>query len=62
MHIICLGWVKNFSTNTLAFDIAQFFLSLNYCFLTYILQKTGLDSHIVKFFANYLTDMKTNYI
>ena len=37
MHIICLGWVKNLSTSTLAFDIAQFFSSLNHCFLTCIL-------------------------
>ena len=29
-HIIQAGWVKNLSTNTLAFDIAQFFPSLNY--------------------------------
>jgi len=29
-HIIQLGWTKNLSTNTLAFDIAQFFSSLNY--------------------------------
>jgi len=61
-HIICLGWVKNLSTSTLAFDITQFFPSLNHCFLTCILQKAGLDSHVVKFFANYLTDRKTNYV
>ena len=62
MHIICLGWVKNLSTSILAFDIVQFFPSLNHCFLTCILQKVGLDSHIVKFFTNYLTDRKTNYV
>jgi len=61
-HIICLGWVKNLSTSTLAFDIAQFFPSLNHCFLTCILQKAGLDSCIVKFFTNYLTNRKTNYM
>ena len=37
MHIICLGWIKNISTSILAFDIVQFFPSLNHCFLTYIL-------------------------
>ena len=62
MHIICLGWVKNLSTSILAFDITQFFPSLNHHFLTCILQKAGLDSHIVKFFANYLTNRKTNYV
>jgi len=29
-HIIWSGWVKNFLTSTLAFNIAQFFPSLNY--------------------------------
>jgi len=29
-HIIQTGWVKNLSTSTLAFDIAQFFPSLNH--------------------------------
>jgi len=29
MYIIWLDWTKNLSTNTLAFDISQFFLSLN---------------------------------
>ena len=37
IHIIHSGWVKNISTSTLAFDIAQFFPSLNHHFLTYIL-------------------------
>ena len=29
-YIICLGWTKNTSTSTLAFDILQFFPSLNH--------------------------------
>ena len=62
IHIICLGWIKNISTSILAFDIVQFFPSLNHCFLTYILQKVGLDIHIVNFFTNYLIDRKTNYV
>ena len=61
-YIICSGWVKNLSTSTLVFDIAQFFPSFNHCFLTCILQKVGLDSHGVKFFTNYLTNRKTNYM
>jgi len=61
-HIIHSGWVKNLSTSTLTFDIVQFFPSLNHCFLTCILQKVGIDSHIVMFFANYLTNRKTNYV
>ena len=60
-HIIYFGWVKNISTSTLAFDIAQFFPSLNHYLLTRILEKAGLNNHIVNFFANYFVGRKTNY-
>jgi len=59
-HIICSGWVKNLSMSTLAFDISQFFPSLNYHLLILILEKVGFDPRVVKFFSNYL-DRKTNY-
>jgi len=61
MHIICLGWVKSLLTSTLAFDITQFFPSLNHHFLTLILRKAGFDFHIANFFSNYLIGRKTNY-
>jgi len=60
-HIICSGWIKNSTTNTLAFDIIQFFLSLNYHFLICILQKVDLNSRVVNFFTDYLVGRKTNY-
>jgi len=60
-YIIQTGWIKNLSTSTLAFDIAQFFPSLNYCLLTLIMKKVGFNNCIVSFFANYLVDRKTNY-
>jgi len=61
-HIIQTGWVKNLSTSTLAFDIAQFFPSLNHWLLSLIMKKIGFDNHIVSFFTNYLVDRKTNYL
>ena len=61
MHIIQTGWVKDLSTSTLTFNIAQFFPSLNHCFLTLIMKKVDFDNHIVSFFAHYLVDRKTNY-
>jgi len=61
-HIIQTDWVKNLLTSTLAFDIAQFFPSLNHCLLTLIMKKVGFDSCIISFFANYLIDRKTNYL
>jgi len=60
-HIIHSGWVKNFSTSILAFDIAQFVPSLNYHFLTLILKKAGFDFYIAYFFSNYLIGRKMNY-
>jgi len=60
-HIIRMGWVKKLTTSTLAFDIAQFFPSLNHCLLTLIMKKAGFNNHIISFFSNYLVDRKTNY-
>ena len=62
IHIIWSGWTKNNSTSILAFDISQFFPSLNYWFLTWIICKAGLNTWVVNFFSNYLIDRKTNYL
>ena len=48
-YIIHLGWVKNLSTNTLVFDIAQFFPSLNHYLLTLILEKQVLTYVLLSF-------------
>jgi len=61
-HVIRSGWVKNKTTSTLAFDIAQFFPSLNYHLLTFILEKADLNSKVISFFTDYLIRRKTNYI
>ena len=61
-HIIQTGWVKNLSTSTFAFNIAQFFPSLNHQLLSLIMKKAGFNNRIVLFFANYLVDRKTNYL
>ena len=45
----------------LAFDIAQFFPSLNHHILTIILEKAGLDPKVALFFMDYLVKKKTNY-
>ena len=57
-----MGWVKNMSTSTLAFDIAQFFPSLNHYLFLLILKKAGFDSCIVKFFSNYLINRRMHYV
>ena len=61
-HIIQSGWTKGKTTSTLAFDISQFFPSLNHRLLTLILDKAGLEPKAIAFFANYLVRRKTNYL
>ena len=56
-----MGWVRNVTTSTLAFDIVQFFLLLNYCLLPCILGKASFDSKVKHFFSNYLVGRKTQY-
>ena len=62
IHIVRSRWVKGKSTSTLAFDISQFFPSLNHNLLTSILSKVGLESKVSNFFVNYLVQRKMNYI
>ena len=61
-YIIRSGWVKNKTMSILAFDIAQFFPSLNHCLLTLSLKKAGLDLKVTSFFADFLVRRKTNYM
>jgi len=60
-HFIQSGWIKNNMANTLAFNIAQFFPTLNHFLLPLILRKTGFDSKVNHFFSNYLVGRKTQY-
>ena len=48
-HFIYSGWVKYKITSTLAFNITQFFLSLNYCLFPLILRKAGFNSKVKHF-------------
>jgi len=48
-------------TSTLAFNIVQFFSSLNYHLLSCILSKASFTSKIEQFFSNYLVGRKTQY-
>jgi len=60
-HVIHSGWVKNRTTSILAFDIAQFFPSLNHYLLTLSLEKVDFDPRVTSFFADFLVQRKTNY-
>lgn len=61
-HIVRSGWAKGKTTSTLAFDIFQFFPSLNHHFLILVLEKVGLDPKVTNFFANYLVQRSTKYL
>ena len=61
-HFIQMGWVKNCTTSMLAFDIAQFFLSLNHHLFSSILIKASFEPKISTFFQNYLVGRKTKYL
>jgi len=61
-HIIHSGWTKRRTTSTLAFDISQFFPSLNHQLLVFILEKSGLDPKVTNFFTNYLVQRSTKYL
>ena len=60
-HFIHMRWVRNLPTSILAFDILQFFPSINYHLLLHILKKAGFDFKVIYFFSNYLVSRKTWY-
>jgi hypothetical protein len=45
-----------------AFDIAQFFPSLNHSLLVNILKRQGFPGEVVKFFSSYLKDRSTQFL
>ena len=61
-HLVHTGWAKEKKTSVVAFDIPQFFPSLNYAMLLAILQIQGFLSIMTKFFASYLVDQFTAYM
>ena len=49
-YFIYTGWIRNTLTNTLAFNITQFFPSLNYQLLPHILNKIRFNPKVFVFF------------
>jgi len=60
-HIICAGWLRQCHTSVIAFDIAQFFPSLNHEFLSICLNKAGLNTNVAGFFNSYHSNCSTIY-
>jgi len=61
MHLIQAGWLKQCYTSIIAFDITQFFPSLNHSFLSICLKKARLNTNIRGFFDSYHSDQSTTY-
>jgi len=60
-HLVRARWVKQCYTSVIAFDITQFFSSLNYVFLSSCLKKAGLNCCIINFFNSYHDNRSTKY-
>ena len=52
-YFVRSGWAKGLKTSVVAFDIAQFFPSLNHSMLTVILRHSGFADCLVDFFSDY---------
>jgi hypothetical protein len=60
-HIVHVGWRAKLKTSMVAFDLAQFFPSINHDVLFSILGKQGFAPEVVAFFRSYLVDQFTHY-
>jgi retron-type reverse transcriptase len=61
-HAIRAGWARKKKTSIIAFDVAQFFPSLNHNMLIAILRAQGFAPLLLNFFSDYLTGRKTEYL
>jgi hypothetical protein len=60
-HVVCAGWRAKLKTSIVAFDLAQFFPSINHDVLLSILDKQGFAPEVVAFFRSYPVDRSTCY-
>ncbi|KAJ2923473.1 hypothetical protein H1R20_g13621, partial [Candolleomyces eurysporus] len=60
-HLVRSGWAQKLQTSVVAFDVAQFFPSINHQFLLAVLEKLGFNRRVVAFFRSYLVDRFTTY-
>jgi hypothetical protein len=60
-HIVCTGWCAKLKTSVVAFDLTQFFPSINHNVLLSILDEQGFALEVVMFFKSYLVDWFIHY-
>ena len=61
VHRIRQGWARGLDTSVLAFDVAQFYPSVNHRMLLGILDKQGFSEKLIRFFGHYLSGRSTTY-
>jgi hypothetical protein len=60
-HLVHAGWALGRQTSVVAFDIAQFFPSLNHQVLLQIIDLLGFPAVVGNFFRSYLVGRRTTY-
>jgi hypothetical protein len=60
-HLVKASWARGLKTSVIAFDIMQFFPSLNHGMLIAILRWSGFPEKVVQFFSLYLVNRETLY-
>jgi Reverse transcriptase (RNA-dependent DNA polymerase) len=60
-HLVRAGWVEGLQTSIVAFDIAQFFPSINHDVLLRVIDRSGFPPCVGKFFRSYLVGRCTTY-
>ena len=61
LHLVHAGWAKELKTSVVAFNLVQYFLSLNHDIITYLLARMGFPTPMVEFFKSYLVGQKTRW-
>jgi hypothetical protein len=60
-HLVHAGWAKGLKTSVVAFDVAQFFPSINHEMLLAVMARQGFPDHVRAFFSSYLVGRETSY-
>jgi hypothetical protein len=60
-HLVHAGWAKGLKTSIVAFNVAQFFPSINHEMLLAVMACQGFPDHVRKFFSSYLVGRETSY-
>jgi hypothetical protein len=61
-HLVKAGWAQGLKMSVVAFNIAQFFPSLNHEMLMAVLAQQGFPEHVWKFFTSYLVGRGMRYL